>query len=322
MPTSADVLRPIARQRLDHRILETAVSGLGPVDLGKVRDIYRSGNVRVLVASDRISAFDRVLGTIPLKGQVLNQLAAFWFDNTRDIVSNHVIAVPHPNATVCREAAPLPVEVVVRGYITGVTSTSLWTQYSAGIERPYGLDLPRDLVKNDPLPHPVITPTTKAEKGEHDSPTTEAEIVASGAVSAELWEEVRTVALALYERGRAIAARAGLILVDTKYEFGLVDGKLTLIDEVHTPDSSRYWLASTYDEHRTPKSLDKEHVRSWLKSVGYSGDGPAPPIPDELAVELSLRYIQAFEAITSTTFRPAQVPVGPQLDAALAPWAV
>jgi len=312
----------MARKHLEHRILDTAISGLGPAENGKVRDIYRAGDVRVLVASDRISAFDRVLGTIPLKGQVLNQLAAFWFDNTRDIVSNHVLAVPHPNATVCREATPLPVEVVVRGYITGVTSTSLWTQYNAGIERPYGLDLPQGLVKNDPLPEPVITPTTKADRGEHDRPTTEAEIIASGAVSAELWAQVRTVALALYERGRAIAARAGLILVDTKYEFGLVDGTLTLIDEVHTPDSSRYWLASTYDENRTPKSLDKEHVRSWLKSVGYSGDGPSPPIPDDLAVELSLRYIQAFEAITSKTFRPAQVPVGPELDAALAPWAV
>jgi len=320
MPTSADVLRPIAQERLDHRILETDVPGLGPVTRGKVRDIYQPGDVRVLVASDRISAFDRVLGTIPLKGQVLNQLAAFWFENTRDIVNNHVIAVPHPNATVCREASPLPVEVVVRGYITGVTSTSLWTQYSAGVARPYGLDLPAGLVKNDPLPTPVITPTTKAEKGEHDVPTTEADIVASGAVSAELWEQVRTAALALYERGRAIAAEAGLILVDTKYEFGVVDGVLTLIDEVHTPDSSRYWLADTYDDRRTPKSLDKEHVRTWLKSVGYSGDGPSPPIPDDLAVELSLRYIQAFEQITGQTFVPADTPVDAGLAGALAPW--
>ena len=320
MPTSAEDLRPIAWDRLAHRILETSVDGLGPVTRGKVRDIYQPGDVRVLVASDRISAFDRVLGTIPLKGQVLNQLAAFWFEQTRDIVDNHVIAVPHPNATVCREAAPLPVEVVVRGYITGVTSTSLWTQYSQGVERPYGLDLPVGLVKNDPLPTPVITPTTKAEKGEHDVPTTEADIIASGAVSSELWAEVRAAALALYERGRAIAAEAGLILVDTKYEFGVVDGRLTLIDEVHTPDSSRYWLAETYDERRTPKSLDKEHVRTWLKSVGYSGDGPSPPIPDDLAVELSLRYIEAFEALTGTDFAPAGADVGPDLTHALAPW--
>lgn len=321
MPTSADVLVPVIRARLDHRVLHTDVPGLGPVIRGKVRDIYRSGDVRVLVASDRISAFDRVLGTIPLKGQVLNQLAAFWFENTADIVDNHVLEVPHPNATVCREAQPLPVEVVVRGYITGVTSTSLWTQYAAGVERPYGLDLPTGLRKNDPLPAPVITPTTKAARGEHDVPTTEAEIVASGMVSAERWQEVREVALALYERGRAIAAKAGLILVDTKYELGIVDGRLTLIDEVHTPDSSRYWLAESYDERRTPKSLDKEHVRSWLKSVGYTGDGPSPPIPDDLAVELSLRYIQTYEQLTGRTFEPAPEPFDAELARALAPYA-
>jgi phosphoribosylaminoimidazole-succinocarboxamide synthase len=318
MPTPADVLTPIIYRRLAERILHTNVSGLGPVTRGKVRDIYRPGDVRVLVVSDRISAFDRVLGTIPLKGQVLNQLAAFWFENTADIVDNHVLDVPHPNATVCREAEPLPVEVVVRGYITGVTSTSLWTQYAAGVERPYGLDLPRGLKKNDPLPEPVITPTTKADRGEHDVPTTEADIVASGMVSAERWAEVRAVALALYERGRAIAASAGLILVDTKYEFGIIDGRLTLIDEVHTPDSSRYWVADSYDERRTPKSLDKEHVRSWLKSVGYSGDGPSPPIPDALAVELSLRYIQIYEQLTGRNFEPAPSPVDEHLSRALA----
>ncbi len=320
MPSSAETLPSIVRERLSHRILETDIPGLGPVTRGKVRDIYRPGDVRVLVASDRISAFDRVLGTIPLKGQVLNQLAAFWFESTADIVDNHVLAVPHPNATVCREAEPLPVEVVVRGYITGVTSTSLWTQYAAGVDRPYGLDLPRGLQKNDPLPTPVITPTTKAERGEHDVPTTEADIIASGAVSAERWAEVREAALALYERGRSIAAKAGLILVDTKYEFGVIDGKLTLIDEVHTPDSSRYWLADTYDERRTPKSLDKEHVRTWLKSVGYQGDGPNPPIPDDLAVELALRYIQTYQTLTGRIFEPAAIPVNDHLVSALAPW--
>ena len=321
MPTSADTLVPVIRERLAQRILHTDVPGLGPVTRGKVRDIYRPGDVRVLVASDRISAFDRVLGTIPLKGQVLNQLAAFWFKNTADIVENHVLDVPHPNVTVCREAQPLPVEVVVRGYITGVTSTSLWTQYAAGVERPYGLDLPAGLRKNDPLPAPVITPTTKAEHGEHDVPTTEAEIVASGMVSAERWKEVREVALALYERGRTIAAQAGLILVDTKYELGIIDGRLTLIDEVHTPDSSRYWLADSYDEHRTPKSLDKEHVRSWLKSVGYTGDGPSPPIPDALAVELSLRYIQAYEQLTGRAFEPAPLPIDTHLARSLSTYA-
>lgn len=320
--TSPDALRAVARDHLEHRILHTEVEGLGPVTRGKVRDIYQPGDVRVLVASDRISAFDRVLGTIPLKGQVLNQLAAFWFERTRDIVDNHVIAVPHPNATVCREAEPLPVEVVVRGYITGVTSTSLWTRYAAGIERPYGLELPSGLRKNDPLPHPVITPTTKAARGEHDVPTTEAELVASGAVSAERWAEVRAVALALFARGQEVAAAAGLILVDTKYELGVVDGRLTLIDEVHTPDSSRYWLADSYDARRTPTSLDKEHVRTWLKSVGYTGDGPSPPIPDDLAVELAVRYARTFERLTGQPFQPAPTPVAPHLARALSPWSV
>ncbi len=315
-------LRAQIHARLDARIHTTELAGLGPVTRGKVRDIYQPGDVRVLVASDRISAFDRVLGTIPLKGQVLNQLAAFWFEATQDIVENHVLAVPHPNATVCREAQPLPVEVVVRGYITGVTSTSLWTQYSAGVERPYGLDLPAGLRKNDPLPSPVLTPTTKAERGEHDVPTTEAAIVADGLVDANLWQRVRSTALALYARGSEIAANAGLILVDTKYEFGLIDGKLALIDEVHTPDSSRYWLADTYDEARTPTSLDKEHVRTWLKSVGYSGDGENPPIPDTLAVELALRYIHAFERLTQTPFEPATTPVGDHLARALSPWSI
>jgi len=315
-------LRAQLQARLDARILNTEVSGLGPVTRGKVRDIYQPGDVRVLVASDRISAFDRVLGTIPLKGQVLNQLAAFWFETTKDIVENHVLAVPHPNATVCREARPLPVEVVVRGYITGVTSTSLWTQYNAGVERPYGLDLPAGLRKNDPLPKPVITPTTKAGRGEHDVPTTEAAIVAEGMVDADLWQQVRSTALALYARGSEVAARAGLILVDTKYEFGLIDGKLALIDEVHTPDSSRYWLADTYDEARTPMSLDKEHVRTWLKSVGYSGDGENPPIPDPLAVELAVRYIHAFERLTQTTFELAAMPVDDHLARALSPWSI
>ena len=313
-------LHAAIRERLDARILHTELPELGSVTRGKVRDIYMPGDVRVLVASDRISAFDRVLGTIPLKGQVLNQLASFWFEATEDIVANHVLAVPHPNATVCREAQPLPVEVVVRGYITGVTSTSLWTQYDAGISRPYGLDLPAGLRKNDPLPAPVITPTTKAARGEHDVPTTEADIVASGMVAPELWAKVRQTALALYARGTQIAAQAGLILVDTKYEFGTIDGELVLIDEVHTPDSSRYWLADTYDETRSPKSLDKEHVRSWLKSVGYTGDGENPPIPDALAVELAARYIHTYERLTQRTFEPAPQPVHAHLAQALSPW--
>ncbi|MEZ4465270.1 MAG: phosphoribosylaminoimidazolesuccinocarboxamide synthase [bacterium] len=260
-----------------HALKATDFKGLGPREQGKVRDIYHHGAERILVATDRISAFDRVIGALPFKGQVLNQLSAWWFEQLADIVPNHVAAVPDPNVTVGREAEPLPVEVIVRGYLTGVTSTSLWTLYSQGVPKPYGLSLPAGLQKDARLPAPVITPTTKAARGEHDERLTHDQVVGLGFVSAERWAEVCRVALALFARGTELAARGGLILVDTKYEFGVIDGQLVLIDEVHTPDSSRYWEADSWPG--TPQELDKEYVRRWLKQAGYAGDGPPRPCP-------------------------------------------
>ncbi|HRE90363.1 MAG TPA: phosphoribosylaminoimidazolesuccinocarboxamide synthase [Myxococcota bacterium] len=276
------------------------LAGLGPCQRGKVRDAWPLGDGRrLIVTTDRVSAFDRVLGTIPFKGQVLNLLSAWWFERTADLIPNHLLGVPHPNAMIVREAVPLPIEVVVRGFITGVTSTSLWTLYERG-ERPYGLDLPPGLRKNDRLPTPVVTPTTKAQTG-HDRPTTAIELIASGMISAELWREVESRALALFVRGQSIAEARGLLLVDTKYELGLVDGRLTLIDEVHTPDSSRYWLADSWhqrDPEHPPIHLDKERLRFALAALGYRGDGPPPPLPDALRLELAERYLELYQRLT------------------------
>jgi phosphoribosylaminoimidazole-succinocarboxamide synthase len=306
-------------------IQETSLSdalGGAPRSGGKVRDSYAlPGGRRALVASDRLSAFDRIIAAIPYKGQVLNQLAAWWFAQTADVVGNHVLSVPDPNVTICREATTLPVEIVVRGYITGVTDTALWTLYDAGVPKPYGLDLPAGLRKNDRLPTPVITPTTKGGPGEHDERLSEAEVVERGLVSAERWAEVRRVALEVFRRGSEVAARAGLILVDTKYEMGVIDGRLCLIDEIHTPDSSRYWIAAGYEAAHArgeePEGLDKEYVRRWLKSVGYGGEGPPPPMPADVKVELARRYIAAFERLTGETFEPGELPAEPRMRANL-----
>lgn len=300
------------------------LSAFGQTVRGKVRDMALSPGRRVLVTTDRLSAFDRVIGLIPYKGQLLNQLAAFWFERTNDILPNHVFALPDPNVTIAREAQPLPVEVVVRRHITGVTSTSLWTLYKAGVSRPYGLSLPVGLNKNERLAEPVITPTTKAEAGGHDAPLSELELLQGGLVAPALWEEAREAALRLFARGEALAAQAGLVLVDTKYELGLLDGRLSVIDEIHTPDSSRYWLAEGWEqavaEGREPEGLDKEYVRRWLASVGYLGEGPPPPLPDAVRIELSRRYLQAFEGLTGSSFVPAELPAAPRILHNLAAW--
>jgi phosphoribosylaminoimidazole-succinocarboxamide synthase len=250
-----------------------------------------------------------VLSLIPYKGQVLNQLSAWWFEQTRDIVANHVISVPDPNVTIaCEAESLLPVEVVVRGYITGVTKTSLWYLYSQGDRKPYGIALPDGLHKNDPLPNPVITPTTKAIAGAHDERITREEILQHGIVPASLWEQIERVALGLFARGQQVAQRAGLILVDTKYEFGLVDGALVLIDEIHTPDSSRYWIADSYDEAREPKNFDKEFMREWFTAQGYRGDGEPPVMPDDFIAQVAARYMSAYERLTGQAFVPAEQP--------------
>jgi phosphoribosylaminoimidazole-succinocarboxamide synthase len=288
---------------------------------GKVRDVYRRNGEQVLITTDRISAFDRVLGLIPHKGQVLNQLSAWWFAQTEDIAANHVLGVPDPNVTIASSAEPLPVEIVLRGYITGVTTTSLWFCYEQGERRPYGIELPDGLRKNDRLPQPVITPTTKAAKGEHDQRITRDEILASGLVPAALWAEIEETALALFRRGQEVAARAGLLLVDTKYEMGLIDGRLALIDEIHTPDSSRYWVAASYQPGGgEPENFDKEFMRKWFAAQGYRGEGIAPRMPDSFVAAVAARYIAAYEQLTGQAFVPGEQPALRRIRRNLEAW--
>jgi phosphoribosylaminoimidazole-succinocarboxamide synthase len=292
------------------------LTGWGEKQEGKVRDIYQRGDQRLLITTDRVSAFDRVLGVIPFKGQVLNQLSAWWFEQVADVVGNHVITIPDPNVTIAHEADPLPVEVIVRGYITGVTKTSLWYLYAQGDRRPYGIPLPDGLRKDEPLPAPIITPTTKAEKGAHDERLTREEILEQGLVPAALWQQVEEAALAVFARGQSVARQAGLVLVDTKYEFGLVDGRLVLIDEVHTPDSSRYWTLASY-EAGEPENFDKEFLRKWFARQGYRGDGRPPVMPDEFVAQVAARYIAAFERLTGQGFVPGRQPAVERIAANL-----
>jgi phosphoribosylaminoimidazole-succinocarboxamide synthase len=308
---------------IPHALLRVDLPGFGPRLEGKVRDIYVHDGQRILITTDRVSAFDRVLGAIPFKGQVLNQLSAWWFDQVSDVAASHVISVPDPNVTIAHEAQALPVEVIVRGYITGVTSTALWTLYSQGVPRPYGLDLPPGLRKNDPLPEPVITPTTKASgPGGHDERLTSAEVVERGLVEPALWDEVQQAALAIFQRGQAVARQAGLILVDTKYEFGLIDGRLALIDEVHTPDSSRFWVLDSYETARDagqePESFDKEFLRLWFVAQGYRGDGAPPAMPPDFIAQVAQRYIAAYERLTGLAFEPGSQPAAERIQRALA----
>ena len=290
---------------------------------GKVRVSYalpddERGRRRLFVTTDRLSAFDRVIAGVPHKGQVLNQLAAWWFERTSDIVPNHVLAVPDPNVLIARNAQPLPVEVVVRGYITGVTSTSLWQQYADGARIIYGHPFPDGLLKNTALPHPLITPTTKAEHGGHDEPLTVAEVIERGLVEPKLWGAAVEAAVRLFQRGQEVARGAGLILADTKYEFGVDEtGALMVIDEMHTPDSSRYWVEASYATRlaagEEPESLDKEVVRRALLATGYHGDGAPPNLPVTVWQQTGDRYIDAYQRLTGTTFHPAAYPVGPRI---------
>ena len=291
---------------------------------GKVRVSYAlDGGRRLFVTTDRLSAFDRVIALVPLKGQVLNQLSMWWFEHTRDIVDNHAISVPDPNVLVACEATPLPVEVIVRGYITGVTDTSLWVRYASGQRRIDGHDLPDGLAKNTQLPAPIITPTTKGDAGAHDVPLSSAEVVERGLVDGELWARVEQAALALFAAGAARGAEVGLLLADTKFEFGLDrDGRLLLIDEALTPDSSRWWVADSYAARLAtgdePESLDKEVVRRALADVGYTGDGPVPDLPSEVWAATSRRYVDAYERLTGTGFEPGVYPARTRIHAAVA----
>jgi phosphoribosylaminoimidazole-succinocarboxamide synthase len=309
---------------LAHTLHHTELDWVGEKHEGKVRDSYRQREgTRVIVVTDRISAFDRVLGTLPYKGQMLNRLAARWFEDTRHIAPNHLLDVPDPNVSIVRECEPLAVEVVVRAYLTGVTSTSIYTHYARG-EREYaGHRLPDGLGKHGRLPQPIVTPSTKAPKGQHDEPISAAELVARGVLTAREMERVSELALGLFAFGAERCRERGLILVDTKYEFGRgPGGDIVLIDELHTPDSSRFWFGASYEDRLQqgldPESFDKEFVRRWLAAEGFTGDGPIPTIPPEVRVEASLRYAEAFDRIAGQPFVPDERPFAERIEAALA----
>jgi phosphoribosylaminoimidazole-succinocarboxamide synthase len=291
----------VLQAQLPHTLGQTQLSSLGTRYQGKVRDTYRKGDRLFLVTTDRLSAFDHVLTTIPFKGQTLNQLATFWFERTKHIVPNHVLEVPDPNVTVARACEPFAIEMVVRGYLTG----SLWRDYQKGTHTAYGLPFPAGLRKDEAFPEPIITPSTKAQYGKHDEPISQAEILARGLATPRDWARLTEAAKALFAEGQRWARSRGLILVDTKYEFGKVGDNLYVIDEMHTPDSSRYWVADEY-EARFAKSedqrmLDKENIRQWLiREAGFSGHGTPPPIPDAVRVDLAEKYLAAYERITGT----------------------
>ena len=273
---------------------------------------------RLIVTTDRLSAFDRILATVPYKGQVLNQLSVWWFEQTQDIIRNHLVSVPDPNAAIVQVAEPFPVEVIVRGYITGVTSTALWYRYSAGERNIYGHEFPEGLQKNQALPAPIITPTTKGGATGHDERLTCSDVTEKGLIDSQSWDQIQAAALAVFKRGQEVAREAGMILVDTKYEFGCSpDGQVVLIDEVHTPDSSRFWRADTYEERiaagEEPENFDKEFIRLAYAEKGYRGDGAIPFMPDELWVSASERYIQLYELLTGKDFLPGSYPVQERL---------
>lgn len=295
----------LVRANLQNCLTETALPS-GKKYRGKVRDRYDLGDKMLLITTDRQSAFDRVLASIPFKGAVLNLTSAWWFENTKHLVPNHVLAVPDPNVTLARKCKVLPIEFVVRGYITGSTSTSLWTAYEKGAREFCGNDLPEGLAKNQILEELLLTPTTKEEN--HDRPISPEEILSEGWLTLEEWDVASTYAIQLFEHGQKVAAEHGLLLVDTKYEFGIDEhGQIRLVDEIHTPDSSRYWIAESYqarfDQGENPENIDKEFLRLWFKDhCDPYNDKILPDAPDELVTELSRRYIFLFEKITGTPF--------------------
>jgi phosphoribosylaminoimidazole-succinocarboxamide synthase len=309
-------------QQIPHALETTDFAAIGRVIRGKARDNYVRGNTRVMIATDRVSAFDRSLGCIPFKGQLVTQASLFWFDQVKDIAPNHVIASPDPNVIVCREYRVLPVEFVVRAYVTGVTPTSIWYQYSRGARVYCGHRLPDGLKKNAPLPEPILTPSTKAAAGQHDKSLSADELVASGAITRDVLDRATAVALAIFKRGQQVAAARGVILVDTKYELGLSDDdQIVVIDEVHTPDSSRFWFKKDYEQRyaagQEQDEYDKEYIRLWLAAQGFEGDGEIPAIPDSVFVEAARRYITIYETLSGKTFEAAVGDPRPRIGAAL-----
>ncbi len=303
----------------EHTLSETHFStgpgapGLGERITGKVRDSYldpvKAPGRRTIIVSDRVSCFDRVVGTIPLKGQILNQMAAFWFHQTGELVHNHLIDVPDPNVSIVHECKTLPVEFVMRGYLTGSSSTSIWTAYESGARVYCGHALPDGMRRHEKLAAPILTPTTKAEHGGHDALTSREELIESGAISEALYDDAHAIAQRLFAEGSRFAEKQGLILADTKYEMGLdQSGQILVIDEIHTPDSSRYWRLDGYEkalsEGGSPAAIDKEYVRLWLGEKGYKGEGTPPALPIEVRVEAATRYIAAFEQVSGQPFAP------------------
>lgn len=302
---TSDLTLDKIRTALPHCLTETAFA-FGTKYRGKVRDTYETGDKLILVTTDRQSAFDRVIAAVPYKGQVLNLISAWWFEQTSALVPNHLLAVPDPNVMIAKKCTVFPIEFVVRAYITGTTNTALWTQYQNGVRHYCGVPLPEGLRKNQRLDAPVLTPTTKEK--EHDRPISPADIVAEGWMTQAEWDEASAAALALFRYGTEIAAKHGLILVDTKYEFGRdADGRIVVVDEIHTPDSSRYWLANTYAERfaqaKEPENIDKEFLRLWfVDHCDPYHDAVLPTAPEDLIVTLAARYIQLYEMITGRKF--------------------
>ncbi len=307
------------RQELNNTLETTDFEGVPEFEHGKVRDWLKKGDKRILVISDRISAFDRILGAIPFKGQVLNQIAAFWFEQTKDVVPNHVIEVPDPNIMIVHECEQLNLEFIVRGYITGVTKTSAWYNYEQGVRNLCGNVLPDGLKKDQKLDELILTPTTKHE--EHDRNVSREEAIDEGLIDAETFDKAADLCFKLYNAASDFAATRGLIFVDTKYELGKVNGEIVVSDEVNTPDSSRYWYTDTYqklfDAGETQRKLDKEYVREWLAAQGFRGDGEVPVLTDEVRIEAAKRYIQAYELVTGEEFQVSDVPVNERVANAL-----
>jgi phosphoribosylaminoimidazole-succinocarboxamide synthase len=305
----------VLRAQLPHALRQLDLPALGELYRGKVRDNYSRGDRIVMVTTDRVSAFDHVLGTIPFKGEVLSRLTSFWFEKVKDIAPTHLLDVPDPSVMVVKRAKALPVEIVIRGFITG----SLWRDYQAGKAGAYGIDWPAGLRKDQRFDQAIITPSTKAEYGKHDEPISEVEILKQGLVAPEVWREATAVAQRLFARGQEWARSRGLILVDTKYEMGVADGELVVIDEIHTPDSSRYWVADGYQDRfgrgADQQMLDKENIRQWLiNEHGFSGHGTPPALTDDVRVMLSRTYLQLFERLTGQPFASEVGPVAARIE--------
>ena len=293
------------KEQLKHTLNESSLSIKAEHYKGKVRDNFLKDTEIIMITTDRVSAFDHVLGTIPFKGQILTEIANFWFDKTKDIVPNHIISSPDPQVLLTKKAKTLPVEVIVRQYITG----SLWREYSNGINGQYGFTLDDNLKENEKFQSPILTPSTKAEYGKHDEPISKDEIINSNLVDKQTYEKAEEYALKLFNAGKDWADQRGLILVDTKYEFGIWDDELIVIDEIHTPDSSRYWVKDEYQKRfelgNQQLMLDKENIRQWLIEKNFSGEGIPPKLSDDIRILLAKKYIELFEKLTGNKFIPA-----------------